>query len=472
MSVTDVRTPTERTTLLSHPVNQRTPLQHAQLAIVMLVQICEPLTSQSIYPYINQLISELDITGGDEKKVGYYAGMEALFFLAEAIATLHWSRASDAVGRKPILLIGLFGSAISMLMFGLSRTFLTLVISRSLCGLLNANVSVMKSTLGDLTDRTNRADAFVFLPIVWATGASLGPLIGGSLARPHDRFPQSTFFSTHFWLRFPYFLPCLVVSGCVIVAWSVVLAFLKETAPRKRQVPTSKHPTNSRPEDRYGGNTSIPMRQLMTFPVVVSISNYVVLALLNIIIVALIPLFLAMPITIGGLGLDPPKIGWILCIYGFITGLFNLFFFARLVRWIGEKRMFVWGLSTTLLIFPLFPLMNALARERGELWWGVYALITCLLFLGSIMDVSFGAIFMFVTASAPASSRGAVNGLSQTSVSLARSIGPILGTSLFSVSVQKNLLGGYFVYVALFSLSCIAVCLADRLPDDVWNDIE
>ena len=35
---------------------------------------------------------------------------------------------SDYVGRKPILLIGLFGSSVSMLCFGLSRTFWALVL--------------------------------------------------------------------------------------------------------------------------------------------------------------------------------------------------------------------------------------------------------------------------------------------------------------------------------------------------------
>lgn len=69
------------------------PLPKLQLAIVLLLQVCEPITSQSIFPYINQvrlllrrlrvasshhlrqLITELDITGGDHRKVGYYAGL-------------------------------------------------------------------------------------------------------------------------------------------------------------------------------------------------------------------------------------------------------------------------------------------------------------------------------------------------------------------------------------------------------------
>ena len=67
------------------------PLPKLQLAIVLLLQVCEPITSHSIFPYVNQvrllrsseasshhfrqLIIELDITGGDDRKVGYYAGL-------------------------------------------------------------------------------------------------------------------------------------------------------------------------------------------------------------------------------------------------------------------------------------------------------------------------------------------------------------------------------------------------------------
>lgn len=53
----------------------RTPLPTVQLAILLLIQFAEPISSMSIYPYINQLVGELDITGGDMRKVGYYAGL-------------------------------------------------------------------------------------------------------------------------------------------------------------------------------------------------------------------------------------------------------------------------------------------------------------------------------------------------------------------------------------------------------------
>jgi MFS family permease len=81
---------------------------------------------------------------------------------------------------------------------------------------------------------------------------------------------------------------------------------------------------------------------------------------------------------------------------------------------------------------------------------------------------------MFVTASSPNKrSLGATNGLSQMTVSIARAIGPALSTSLFSYSVQHNVLGGYGVYLLMTILSLLALVLATLLPTRVWeeNDI-
>lgn len=80
---------------------------------------------------------------------------------------------------------------------------------------------------------------------------------------------------------------------------------------------------------------------------------------------------------------------------------------------------------------------------------------------------------MYITTSAPNKrSLGATNGLSQTTVSIARAIGPALSTSLFSVSVQKNILGGFGVYAIFTTLSCFALFLASRLPEKVWDEMQ
>ena len=90
---------------------------------------------------------ELPIVGGDGRKVGYYTGIIVRLryslkgrdahranllqlsanFAAEAVTVLHWSRLSDHVGRKPVLLSCLIGVNVSVVMFGLSRSFWALV---------------------------------------------------------------------------------------------------------------------------------------------------------------------------------------------------------------------------------------------------------------------------------------------------------------------------------------------------------
>ncbi len=54
---------------------KQTPLPLLQLFSVSLIQIAEPITALCIYPFINQFIRDTGITGGDERKTGYYGGI-------------------------------------------------------------------------------------------------------------------------------------------------------------------------------------------------------------------------------------------------------------------------------------------------------------------------------------------------------------------------------------------------------------
>jgi hypothetical protein len=60
---------------LVEAVPLRTPLPKTQIAILLLVQMPEQLTASVIYPFVNQLVRSTGITGGNERKTGYYAGL-------------------------------------------------------------------------------------------------------------------------------------------------------------------------------------------------------------------------------------------------------------------------------------------------------------------------------------------------------------------------------------------------------------
>jgi MFS family permease len=460
---------------------KKTPLPWRQFTILMTLLIAEPLTFQVIAPFLPQLIRDVGITNGEESRVGYYVGLlHSLFFLTEACTIFHWTRVSDQVGRKPVLLIGLFGLSASMYCFGLSTTFWGLVVSRCFNGALNGNVGVMKSMIAEMTDSTNMAQAMSLLPITWSFGATLGPLIGGSLERPADRFPK-TFGNSAFLRKYPYFLPCSIPATVTALSWLVSLVMLKETTkPTKtlrqllfcggkdRREVDSSVPTNL-PRADAG---QLPFRALLVRPVLIAAGSYATVSLIDIALRAIFPVFLATPFEMGGLNLEPPAIGTILALQGISSGIIQWVFFTRMYDWLGGKTMFLVSVSVFLPAIALFPAVNAVAREQG-LGAGVWCLIGLQMVLFTFACFSFGVTFMFINASAPnRASIGATNGLAQMMVSFMRAIGPVAVNSAFSLSIEKHIMGGYFAYWVIVGLVGLALWVGFSLPKNMWKKEE
>jgi hypothetical protein len=80
-----------------------------------------------------------------------------------------------------------------------------------------------------------------------------------------------------------------------------------------------------------------------------------------------------------------------------------------------------------------------------------------------------GAIFIYIAAASPnRASLGGTNGLSQMTVSIMRAIGPAAANSLFSLSIEKDYLGGWLVYYALMGLVGVSMIVASMLPRQIW----
>lgn len=477
----------EETPLLyAHPTT-RTPIPWSQYSIILFIQLAEPLTSQVIYPFAPQLIRDVGVTHGNEAQVGYYLGlMQSIFYTTQATTILPWSRISDHVGRKPIILIGLFGLSLSMFCFGLSKTFWGLVISRSLNGALNGNVGVIKGMMTEMTDSTNIAEMYAYMPIAWSAGGAIGPLIGGSLSRPADRFPN-VFGNSRFLRNYPYFLPCAIPAAFSAVSWLVAYLFLRETVqspvPASRLLLIRKSKSNPARDDvaRCGALLAIssppvsvsdrpkPLRELFIPRVLITASNYALLALVDIAFRALQPLFFSTPIELGGLGLPPSSIGTVLSVYGIMNGFLQVLFFAKIYNCWGAKKTFVAGLSATLPAFAAFPVMSHLAKTQGlslAVWTVVAVQTSCSLGL----NMAYGAAFIFISAASPnRASLGTMNGLCQMTVSIMRAIGPAASTSLFSLSIEHHYMGGYLVYYVMLLLLGVSLLFASLLPCKPWG---
>lgn len=99
----------------------------------------------SIFPYVYFMIQDFfrdDPSKQSSTSIAVYAGMvTSAFAFAEFSSGVPWGRLSDKVGRKPVLLTGLAGTALSMLIFGFAPNLPVALLARALGGLLNGYVS-------------------------------------------------------------------------------------------------------------------------------------------------------------------------------------------------------------------------------------------------------------------------------------------------------------------------------------------
>ncbi|KAJ7670400.1 major facilitator superfamily domain-containing protein, partial [Mycena rosella] len=430
----------------------------------------EALSATVIFPFVPQFVRDTGITGGNERKTGYWAGvLESVFFVAEFLSVYLWGRASDRFGRRPVLLLGPLGLAFALIGFGWSKNFGSLVVFRCAQGVFNGNIGNPH-----------------ILHI---------PIIGGLLSNPEERWPDS-FGKLQILRENPYLLPCATVGLLSLSFFFLGLVALKESSPmilagRKREIlriSASTDPTLTTnlvadtPTGTYGAITvtdvstesdeaaplvdeELPtMRELLVPRLVVPLLNYGFFCFSQTAFQVLFPLMYSTSIENGGLGFSPYQIGITRGIWGITNTFCQLFVAARIIRRIGAKRIYIFAFANFTICIGAYPLLNFLARRANKVDSIVWTIV---IVLYQIWRFPWPSAQLYIVSSSPRpSALSSTNSLAQMVSTVVRALAPFIASALFALSLEWNLAGGYLVYILLLAVVAAGICCSLLLSSD------
>ena len=137
-----------------------------------------------VIPVLPTIMNELHISGS---VVGY---MVAAFAITQLIVSPIAGKLVDNIGRKVMIVVGLFIFGLSELLFGIGRTIEILFISRMLGGVSAAFIMpAVTAYIADITTLSQRSKALGYMSAAISTGFIIGPGIGGFLAEFGTRIP-------------------------------------------------------------------------------------------------------------------------------------------------------------------------------------------------------------------------------------------------------------------------------------------
>ncbi|CAE6452530.1 unnamed protein product [Rhizoctonia solani] len=460
-----------------------TPLPRLQVFVLCTMSFAESISIFVIIPFQAQMVEELGVTS-DPSELGFYLGLLAGMFSFTQFFTIYfWGALSDRIGRRPVLIIGLCGVIGSTIMFGLSKSFTMVLVSRALSGILNGNSAIVKSALGEITDETNRGTAFPYVISCWSLGSLLAPGIGGFLSHPAERYPF--IFGFELLRQYPYLPPCLVGSALSTVGLVIGILFLVETLPRdsvrtgaerrsllvsKPQTYTRFCPASALRPDQNSRPTSV--KDITRDPYVRKVLvSYGFMTYITAAIHSLMVLWMYTPVEAGGMGFSTAEIGTALLLSGLSGKIITLIVYPPLERRMGALYLFRCTMIMKVSIALAFPLGHicAIAGGKKGAYLGVGAMPVVLCAGG----VAYVSNMLLITHSAPCKrSLGTINGLAQMTASVSRAVAPVMANSLFAFSTKRKILGGNLVWLVLSLVAFLGVVVACQIPSDRPPDAE
>ena len=357
------------------------------MPFIMITVLIDMVSIGLIIPVLAPLVGTF--TSSQSEQAFWYGAVTIVFGIANFFGSPILGRLSDRYGRRPVLLIGFSGLALSFIVTGLATALWMLLVVRLFSGAMQSNISVANAYVADITAPAERAKAFGKLGAMLGMGFILGPVIGGLLGG----------ISLH--------LPFFFAAGLAIVNWLYGFFVLPESLPPERR----------RPFVLREANPISALRGLVELKGVGSL----------VIVIALSALAQFMTHTSWVLyttfkfGWGPTQNGWSLFAIGLMSVLVQGVFLSRLLHRFSPQRLAIMGLVSSSICYVLW----GLATEG----WMLYAVI----FINVLgFAVSAAMQSLIANAADPTTqgrTAGAVGSLNSMMAVLAPAIGaPLLAT--------------------------------------------
>lgn len=180
-------------------------MKNKPLASIFLIVFIDLLGFGLILPLLPYYAESF---GASDTVVGI---LVASYAAAQLVGAPLLGRLSDRFGRRPILLLSLFGTLLSFLLLGFAKTLWVLFLARIFDGITGGNISVARAYIADVTDAKSRAKGLGMIGAAFGLGFIFGPALGGFLS------------------QWGYAVPAFVAAGLVSFNLLMVYFWLPES---------------------------------------------------------------------------------------------------------------------------------------------------------------------------------------------------------------------------------------------------
>lgn len=337
---------------------EASPLPRKTLAVLCCICLIDCINATILNPYVDDMVSMLLNTDRGSPDVSIWVSvLVGSYSLCEVVFSAMWGMLADKIGRRPVLLVGLAGSAVAPIIFGMAQSLPVALSARLLDGFFCGNVGVARTYLGEMVDSSNEAKAFGILASTLSLGLFIGPSLGGMLAYPAKFYPATfsgTIFDSH-----PFLLPNLSYA-CLAVA-ALLLGFVALPESRAREALLTRESLDSPPSkfwQSFPRGTAI--RRLLFSSSL--LFGYTAARLNSFVLVS------SLPEKLGGMALSPHQFGYIQICAAAMILVNQVTLYPVLIRRVGPHRSFSLCLGWTILITLPIPLYYMVADPRFHFW--------------------------------------------------------------------------------------------------------